>query len=306
MPATSELNSSLFMEEVQKYECLYNKFSKDYKNKFTRLNCWRKIGEKFDVDAAEAEKKYKNIRTAYGRYLKKKKSVPSGSGRDAVPPQEFTNLDWLANHINHKASTVTNMPRRESEDDDEEEERQLQNNSQHVAEVDDEESLSEHEDPLTPLHDESPTCSPNAAANENQPKTTKQKEKTKKKSTTKRAWASNLKKTKDQDIDLALLKTATSLAERVLQPEPPKKSRIEEEEDEDTLYCRSLATRLRKLPLHTKAYLRLQIEQLMYQAQFADNSATHAMSGMLPGMSPGMSPGPGMSYQRPDYTLQPL
>ena len=251
----------------------------------------------------EAEKKYKNIRTAYGQYLKKKKSVSSGSGRDAVPPQEFTNLDWLANHINHKASTVTNMPRRESEDDDEEEERQLQNNSQHVAEVDDKESLSEHEDPLTPLHDESPTCSPNAAANENQPKTTKQKEKTKKKSTTKRAWASNLKKTKDQDIDLALLKTATSLAERVLQPEPPKKSRIEEEEDEDTLYCRSLATRLRKLPLHTKAYLRLQIEQLMYQAQFADNSATHAMSGMLPGMSsgmsPGMSPGPGMSYQRP-------
>ena len=95
------------MEEVQKYECLYNKFSKDYKNKFTRLNCWRKIGEKFDVDAAEAEKKYKNIRTAYGRYLKKKKSVPSGSGRDAVPPQEFTNLDWLTNHVNHKASTVT-------------------------------------------------------------------------------------------------------------------------------------------------------------------------------------------------------
>ena len=37
MAATSELNSSLFMEEVQKYECLYNKFSKDYKNKFTQF-----------------------------------------------------------------------------------------------------------------------------------------------------------------------------------------------------------------------------------------------------------------------------
>ena len=68
-----------------------------------------------------------------------------------------------------------------------------------MVEVDDEESLDEHEDPLTPLHDESPTCSPNAAANENQPKTTKQKEETKKKSTKNRAWASNLKKTKDQD-----------------------------------------------------------------------------------------------------------
>ena len=43
--------------------------------KFKRLNWWTKIGEKFHLNAAEAEKKYKNIRTAYGRYLKKKKSV---------------------------------------------------------------------------------------------------------------------------------------------------------------------------------------------------------------------------------------
>ena len=37
MAATSELNSSLFMEEVQKYECLYNKLSKDYKNKLSKI-----------------------------------------------------------------------------------------------------------------------------------------------------------------------------------------------------------------------------------------------------------------------------
>ena len=42
-------------------------------------------------------------------------------------------------------------------------------------------------------------------------------------------------------------------------PEQPKKSRIAEEEDEDAMYCWSLAHRLRNLPVH----VRLQIEQLM-------------------------------------------
>ena len=100
------------MEEVQMYECLYNKFNKQYKNKFIRLNFWRKIAEKFGIEPAEAEKKYKNVRTAYGRYLKKKKSVPSGSGRDSVqpPPAEFVNLEWLETHISQRGDTITNMP----------------------------------------------------------------------------------------------------------------------------------------------------------------------------------------------------
>lgn len=39
--------------EVQKYPAIYNKFSKDYKNKFIRMNIWKAIGEKFGLDAAE-------------------------------------------------------------------------------------------------------------------------------------------------------------------------------------------------------------------------------------------------------------
>ena len=59
---------------------------------------------------------------------------------------------------------------------------------------------------------------------------------------------------------MALLKTATSLADRILQPEQPKKSKTEEEEGEDAICCRSLANRLRNLPVHVKGYVRLQIE----------------------------------------------
>ena len=67
------------MEEVQKYDCIYNKYSKSYKDKYIKMNCWARIAEKFDMSAADAEKNIKHIRTGYGRYLKKLKSIPSRS-----------------------------------------------------------------------------------------------------------------------------------------------------------------------------------------------------------------------------------
>ena len=59
----TELNTSLFMEEVQKCPAIYNRFSKDYKNKFIRMNILKAIGEKFRLDAAKAE----NIRMSEPR-----------------------------------------------------------------------------------------------------------------------------------------------------------------------------------------------------------------------------------------------
>jgi len=53
------------MEEIQKYECPYNKLCKDYKNKFIRLNCWKKIVEKFQVTPDKAENKYNYIRNSF-------------------------------------------------------------------------------------------------------------------------------------------------------------------------------------------------------------------------------------------------
>ena len=84
MASGGEVNVVFFMEEVQKYDCLYNKYSKSYKDKYIKINCWTKIGEKVNMSAADAEKKIENVRTGYGRYLKKVKVIPSGSGRDAM------------------------------------------------------------------------------------------------------------------------------------------------------------------------------------------------------------------------------
>ena len=108
---SDNFNSALFIEEIQKYECLYNKLCKDYKKEFIRLNCWKKIREKSQVTPDKAEKKYKYICTSCRQCLKKQKSVPSGSGRDADPkvPPGFKNLDWLSNHINHKHVATSNL-----------------------------------------------------------------------------------------------------------------------------------------------------------------------------------------------------
>ena len=59
-----------FMEDFARYECVYNRNSKDFKDKNKKANSWEKIGEKFNLSAAEAEVKFRKIRTAYGRYLR--------------------------------------------------------------------------------------------------------------------------------------------------------------------------------------------------------------------------------------------
>ena len=86
-------------------ECVYHRNSKDFKDKNKKANCWKKIGEKFNLSAAETEVKFRKIRTAYGRYLKRLKTLPSGSVRDAVP-REFQNLEWLNPHIAHRPSST--------------------------------------------------------------------------------------------------------------------------------------------------------------------------------------------------------
>ena len=87
--------------------------------KTIKINCWAKIGEKFDMSAADAEKKFENVRTGYGRYLKKVKAIPSGSGRDAVPtPKDFAGLEWLQKYISHRPTVSNTNPVEVDSDED--------------------------------------------------------------------------------------------------------------------------------------------------------------------------------------------
>ena len=60
---SSSADTADFTEGILKYDCLYNEFSKDYKNKYTKMKywSWRNVIDKFDMSPEDA-KKVKNIR----------------------------------------------------------------------------------------------------------------------------------------------------------------------------------------------------------------------------------------------------
>ena len=47
------------MEEVRKYDCLYNKFSIEYRHKHKKNDCWKANKENFDLSSDQAEEKLK-------------------------------------------------------------------------------------------------------------------------------------------------------------------------------------------------------------------------------------------------------
>ena len=59
------------MEEIQKYPLLYHKFSTDFNNKYKKQNAWDAIAKTFGSTVKSFEKKYKYIRTSYGRTWRK-------------------------------------------------------------------------------------------------------------------------------------------------------------------------------------------------------------------------------------------
>ena len=255
------------MEEVQKYDCIYNKYSKSYKDKYIKMNCWAKIGEKFDMSAADAEKKFKNIRTGYGRYLKKLKSIPSGSGRDAVPvPKDFAGLDWLQQYISHRP-TVSNIsvnPVQVDSDEDDNEQGDTNNQTEAGSETPEDSGGSVE-------------ISTESGVDE---KTTESAEfverKRRKVAITSRPWSSGKRKKEVKqrdDVEAALLATANSLVEQAKKTPEPQKA---ESECEYSYFCKSLLPRLKKLPPKTRAAVRMNIEQVLFEAEFP-STPSHPM-----------------------------
>ena len=291
-----------FLDEVHKFDCLYNKFSKDFKNKFKKYNCWIKIGEKFGLSPEEAEKKFHYIRTAYGRHLRRMRSIPSGSGRSAVPKIDV-NLEWLSTSITHR-KTVSNFAVDEDQDEEveaaggtdaivglaEEEDTEMSPrdhaiDDEGITEAENQEKQSQlhdravEEDELNTLQetiDDDPD--PEPLAEEQQSKIDRKKAitatkgkvpkkmNTSSESSQQRPWGVSKKEPSKQDVDFALIQTAKSVAEASNKFSPHNAK--DGPEDENSLFCRSLVQRMQRLHPQMKAFVRCQIEQIFYQAEF--------------------------------------
>jgi len=45
----SNVGREEYMEEVQKFDCFFNKYSRDYRDKLKKANRWVKVAKKFNM-----------------------------------------------------------------------------------------------------------------------------------------------------------------------------------------------------------------------------------------------------------------
>ncbi|XP_054723542.1 uncharacterized protein LOC129233558 [Uloborus diversus] len=73
----SKINLEVFLEEVRKYPCLFDKKRKDYKDSQLKKSLWHVIGSKFNLSGPVAETKWKVQRD---RFTKEKRKVRDSLG----------------------------------------------------------------------------------------------------------------------------------------------------------------------------------------------------------------------------------
>lgn len=301
--------NGVFMAEIQKHECLYNKYSREYRNKDLRNECWQKVGDKFGMCAMDAEKKFRNIRTAYGRWLRKKRSNPTRTSEDCVP-FAFENCGWLAMHIVHRDSSLSSettgtRPTDSGSDDDDSP--VTMSNIEFL-------NFGDYNNVISPSNDNKDFSTENATTHSVETKSTLQqepKENPIQTSHSNEASAINAHTENQREVAAKQLASysndngsniqpqATQMMETpntatpylipsmrnfhteqlpfnnsaIATPAYPRKydskRKYSELEDEDELYCRSLVPRLRRLTPQAKAYVRIQLEQLLYHVEYS-------------------------------------
>jgi hypothetical protein len=288
--------NGVFMAEIQKHECLYNKFSREYRNRELRNECWQKVAEKFEMSPMAAEKKFRNIRTAYGRWLRKRRANPSRNGQDFIP-FAFENCEWLGVHIIHRDSTLSNETTCSravdsgSEDDDSP---VTMSNMEFLH-------FGDYNDSISPSNDNKDT-SQHETTHAVETKSTVPQERMEIQTrhsneavtidlttnqgrllgtgNSKQLISYNEKSNNTQvecSTTQSLIQTRDFPSEQIpnnstILPVCQLKRKYSELEDEDDLYCRSLVPRLKRLTPEAKAYVRIQLEQLLYHAEYSGHT----------------------------------
>ncbi len=122
---TESVSDVQFMEEIRKYEAIYDKSCKGFQDKRVKANCWKRIAESLGMNMSEAERRYKTIRTAFSRYLSKI-SGKSGSGTSEVASidPKYEHMRWLMLFIKSRQS-FSNLSTTRLEEEPKEEEQEV-------------------------------------------------------------------------------------------------------------------------------------------------------------------------------------
>ena len=72
MAEDKKLDKVRFMEDLQQYKCLYDKFSREFKDKYKKMNCRAALGEKHKIGHTTQTLGEKHTTHGYGRFQKYK------------------------------------------------------------------------------------------------------------------------------------------------------------------------------------------------------------------------------------------
>ena len=84
-----------------------------------------------------------------------------------------------------------------------------------------------------------------------------------------RPWATYNKNPSKEEVNRALIKTANSISEQLKRGNEQNSAGPKEVDDEDSLFLRSLIPSFKRLSGSQKAFLRIQTENLLYEAEFS-------------------------------------
>lgn len=103
-PSKTQDDASLeekVIEEVRRYNNLYNTSLKDYKDFTMTNNSWKEIAKTLRVEEQICRTKWKKLRDRYVR-LRRKIKGKSGDAASGIQTQILTTLSWLSGFIKHK------------------------------------------------------------------------------------------------------------------------------------------------------------------------------------------------------------
>ena len=255
---------------------MYDRFSKDFKDKFKKENAWSKVAETAGLSVEDCIKKYKNIRTNYVRNWKKRK--PSGSGRESDNSENSQKCyQWLDTFIEHR-KTFTNLPSSfysvgttSDAESSVSEFHHLENDSSILQDdmEEGEEDIDSFENVSNITVSSSPEIAPSSMKNKQN--CTKRNTSDMRNEQNNRPWAKGSKKVKKCDIDDAFLKTINNFEKSF-----SSKLAHKYQDDEDLLFCKSLVPQIRRLRPETKGLAKCQILQLLQGFEFGTPLTTPA------------------------------
>ena len=245
------------MDVIQDYPSSYNRslrLQRQVQERELLESCCRKAIEPVDV----IKKRHENVRTQFGKYLKKRKGT-SGAGTTNIIliDQKFERLMWLKNFIvtrpnsgnfrRRQMITKSNMELAESDDDED------NSNDSNVDSEDKNEIISNESicSQANPGEEDAEEC-----------KSESQQQRNKKPESKKESRTIQLEKT-DKQLNQAL----ASLNSTLSKPQQEKINSDVHQLGEDELYALSLGRRFQKLDSKQKALMRNGIERLFLELE---------------------------------------